>query len=508
MAEACEIARAVRRSGVWMRPYQVEGIARCKHGNTLLHFSPGLGKTLVAAAAIRNLSPVMIVIPKVARGVWLKELCRGAGITSLVELEGAKRLRAKRLVLADGLVVQDEPMHGGGVTVPDGCFLVSHDCVSSWSDTVRTGRINMRMNSADEPPIQIPWHYAALVVDESHRFADSSSKRSMGAAKFAAVSDKIILLSGTPDMGGVENLWTQLELLAHGAFGGYYDFIKYFAGAEETKYGLQPGRATHTDELSARMDPYVLTRRQSEVAAYLPKNTRDRIVVPLTHEQAKLLGPIVASAQKALRDLKTARVDRAASFLPGEVVEARRACAEAKVSPVAEMARELHASGERVVVWCWHRAPAHSLGEQLYKAKVPCWIVSGQTPDAQVEATINKWVRDGGVLVATIAKLGEGEDRLVAAAWQLFLEIDWLPQRVQQAERRLLRLSQTRPVNTRFFQLDMPFEQSFMDRVLARAEDSAAVLGGTVATDIGELFGIGPVLSDDELLRRMSDRLG
>jgi hypothetical protein len=107
-----------------------------------------------------------------------------------------------------------------------------------------------------------------------------------------------------------------------------------------------------------------------------------------------------------------------------------------------------------------------------------------------------------------MAKLGEGEDRLVAAAWQIFLEIDWLPQTVMQAERRLLRLSQTRPVNTRFFQLDIPFEKSLMDRVLERSEDSDKLLGDTTFAELGKLFGVKSTGSMEEVLRRLSERLG
>lgn len=332
----------------------------------------------------------------------------------------------------------------------------------------------------------------------------------MGFSKVASISDRVVLLSGTPDMGGVQNLWVQLCLLRPQEWGTYNEFIVRYAGAAQTKYGLQPTGGTNLEELACRMAPLVLTYRQAEVAPYLPKHTRDRVLVPLTGDQARTLGNAIAAAQKALQALGTARLDRSSWFLPGEVIEARLGCAMAKVPSVVEMAKELVLGlKERVVIWTWHKKPAAAVAEELRRLKIPCFVVTGETSDQQLDRHLSRWSGpEGGVIIATIARLGEGEDRLVAAAWQLFLEIDWLPQRVQQAEHRLLRLSQKRPVNTRFFQLDMPFERSFMDRVLQRASDTDALLGSSSALDIGELFGAGKILSDEELLLRMSQRLG
>jgi hypothetical protein len=223
---------------------------------------------------------------------------------------------------------------------------------------------------------------------------------------------------------------------------------------------------------------------------------------------ARQLGNKLEAARKALKKLGECEADRSTWFLPGEVTEARRACAEAKVPVVVEEALQLIRAGERVVVWSWHKTACRQVAALCQQAGVPTYCVDGDVTDARsVDSTLERWATETAVLSATIAKLGEGEDRLTAAAWQLFLEVDWLPQTLRQTECRLVRLSQTRPVNTRFFELEIPFERSLMDRVLSRAGETDSLFGSTDYLDIGELFGVKQTGNTTDVLRRLSERL-
>ena len=503
MDVACAISNEISaQSGVLPRPYQVEGIGRCVTNNLLLSFQMGLGKTATACAGTRWSDNVMYVVPKSARSVWLKDIQRFGGRDSVIELRGKLSLKAHRLLLEGGRVAAETELPIGTPYAGEP-LLVTHACVGSWAST--RPDVVLRSSKMSSAPIQLPDTFGALVIDESHRFGSKDSKRSMGVGHLAKHSLRTILLSGTPDMGGAQRLWWQLHMLAPAIFDDYIVFIKRYAGAKETEWGLKPTVGTNLEELNHHMLPWTLSYRQSEVADYLPKHTRDRVVIPLTGPEARRVGVAINSARKALR--ARSEVERAPGtfFLPGEVVEARLACADVKVSTAAPLADEIVASGERLVIWCWHRAICQKLSKAI-SAKT--YIVHGGTTDDMVNRYIEEWARsEPSILIATIGKLGEGEDRLVAACWQMFVEIDWLPQSVLQAEHRLLRLSQKRPVNTRFLQLDIEFEKSLMDRVLERADESDALFGGESGLDIGELFGIPRTGSMDGALARLSERL-
>jgi len=353
--------------------------------------------------------------------------------------------------------------------------------------------------------------FGLVVADEAHRYGGRSSKRTHGLRRYAKLAGKLCFLSGTPDLGGTHRLWTPLNLLAPFAFPGYWSFVKEFCGAKENGWGgmdIGRGSPEALEKLRARMAPWVLTYGDDIISPYLPENTIDRVMVQLSGPQAKVIGGKLSAAMKALRELGAGRVAdfegdsvlrcTDTRFLPGEVVEARLACARAKLPSVAEMATELHEAGEHVVVWAWHKTICRELAVELQRGTIPVYEVYGNLPQAGVDASIVAWTQRGGVLIATMAKLGEGEDRLVAARWQIFLELDWLPQTMRQAMGRLVRMSQTRKVQTRFMELSLPFERSLVDRVMARAEDSDRLWGveSSVKT---------PVIED--LLQRMGDRL-
>jgi hypothetical protein len=453
----------------------------------------------------------MLVIPRVARAVWIKDLPRFGGVNEIIELQGNKSLVAERKTIGPMGIECEEKVEG---QLNDGVFLVTHECVGSWFSLLRQKK-GLRMISKDikRPPIELPRRFDYVVVDESHRYGNKGSKRALGMMKLAGLANRVILLTGTPDMGGVHKMWFQLDLLNRYGFGKYWEFVRDYGGGVETDYGYQPTKGSNLDELAQRTSPYILTYKQKDVASYLPTNTRDRILVPLTAKKAKSLGSSLEAARKALARLGESQADRQDKFLPGEVIEARKACALAKVDVCVSEAANLSkggelSPGERCVVWTWFREVANAVSNGLAKKNVDAWVVHGGVDERGAERTINAWSRSNGVLVATIARLGEGEDRLVAAAWQYFLELDWLPQTVLQAERRLVRMSQTRPVNTRFFQLDMEFERSLLVRILTRAEDTDSLLGSSTSVDLGELFGVKNTGDMEEVLQRLGRRLG
>lgn len=63
---------------------------------------------------------------------------------------------------------------------------------------------------------KIPWPFDMLVVDESSSFKSNSSQRFKALRKAAPVTDRVVLLTGTPSPQGMGDLWSQIYLLDSG----------------------------------------------------------------------------------------------------------------------------------------------------------------------------------------------------------------------------------------------------------------------------------------------------
>lgn len=63
---------------------------------------------------------------------------------------------------------------------------------------------------------QKKWPFDTLVIDESSSFKSNQSKRFKALRKVAAITDRVIELTGTPSPNGLMDLWSQIYLLDQG----------------------------------------------------------------------------------------------------------------------------------------------------------------------------------------------------------------------------------------------------------------------------------------------------
>lgn len=479
-----------RTTGRLLWPHQIEGVERCLRSNTLLGFEMGTGKTPTALVAVSHLQHVALVVPATAREVWLRELGRFTSRDRIVELRGVKALTANLLRVDDqGVVVHEEPAHEDDLRRE--WLLMTHESARSWATfMIPPGALSISPADPSRLPCLPPNRVDALVVDEAHRFGD---RRNVGAQAIMTASnaaDRVFLLSGTPSKGGVHRMWSLLKCLDSQEWGSYWDYIKRYCAAEEGKYGLEPTGLSNQDELAERLDPWVLAYTRDQVGAYLPKNDRQRVLVPLSAPKMRELGPIIEAADKVLKQRGERKGPDA--WTSPEIVELRLALAKLKIDETVQLAAEIQAQGHKVVVWCWHRQVAAMMRTALSVARLQHYLsITGElTDESYVDRAVRHWSDTDRpvILIATMGKLGEARD-LTAACWQIFLELDWLPETITQAESRLVRLSQTRPVSTRLMALDIPFERSLSDRLLGRAEETDALFGSETAAAVSELFG-------------------
>lgn len=489
-ADACG-TRAGRRP----RGYQIEAISWGLEGSYLCGFSVGCGKSFVgvATAVALNYNTVAFVVPAHLFNTWLEEIARWAGVNVMYELQGNRRLRVERVYLSrDGEVLFREPVKA----LPDRCWLlVSHETVAEWGRIVaarREGRLitteaAVESVAAVKDLVRQP---ELVVVDEAHNMGSSAAARTGGLHALCRGARRVIGMSATLLSGGAHRLWGPLTAVSTG-WGSYNSFIERYCGAYRDEHEhLTPGLPTNTDELRWRMQNLVLRYSAQDFAHELPQETIQRLSVRVEPGDARHIADAALRLQKTLRGHGESRAE--STFLPGELQVLRELLAETKLADVAALCRDLVASGERVLVWCWHHSAVERIAEVLGKPpRVTCYTAHGGCSRAWVDNSIDKWRLNGGVLAATTELLGTGVDVLARVCrMQVFLEMPWRVDRWVQARGRLVRMSQTAPVMTYVAVADVPFDRSFFDRLMVEASTTDPLLGDNRGSLVAAALGL------------------
>lgn len=312
-----------------------------------------------------------------------------------------------------------------------------------------------------------------LIFDEAHVLSKRKTARTQAAALLSSRSKKTIALTGTPLWNKPLGLWPILSIIAPGSVGSYWEFATRYTQVTPTAYGNKYEGTAFEDELKARLTEIMLLRRWKDVAHTLPKVTRDILVVDVTPDQ-RLEIDIAAEAAKA----------EVESFTTiGALSKFRAVLGEIKLPIVVENVKADLDSGERVIIWTWHRAVARKITKALHK-KYPTFLVTGDVAAPKREIALAEWRKTpGAALVITIAVGQVGID-LSAARIEIFAEVDFTPALIAQAEMRPY--NGVNPINVRYVVADHPCDRQLVDALTRKliTSDAIGVPAAEAAIDV------------------------
>lgn len=95
---------------------------------------------------------------------------------------------------------------------------------------------------------KLVWDFDMIVIDESSKFKNRTSKRFKSLKKATVLTDRILLLTGTPISKGYENLWSQIYLLDNGERLGKY--ITHYRNLY-----FEPDKKSKTQVFSYKLKP-------------------------------------------------------------------------------------------------------------------------------------------------------------------------------------------------------------------------------------------------------------
>lgn len=410
-----------------------------EHDSLLLGDQMGLGKTTSAIAYAATLrkhydgAPALIVAPKVVRGVWRREIaaCVGRGQGDLfcgIESTDPNDFDVRFWLERAGWI------------------FVHYDVVHAWWSQILTRKP------------------CVVIADEVHLAKNSRTRRGKALELASSLSKHRMLLTGTPIPNKVGEMWNLLQLVTgKWTWGSPRLFRTRYAGAYFDGHGLRDGKPSNTDELRERMTGCYLRRTVSDAGLELPPLTRQVVEAELSptalRRYTKLLGEHDPVA--VMRALVHGTAGQATLEWLGKL---RKIVSKAKLPITIAQARLALDEGEQVVIFTWQRETAEAIAEKLDGA-----VIHGGVPQEEREGRIAAFQAGAcRAVVATLAAMSVGVT-LHAGRILIMHDLDWVPANMLQAEARLYRIGQTRPVLSKWVVSPRTLDELFVRAVRAKA---------------------------------------
>ena len=314
-----------------------------------------------------------------------------------------------------------------------------------------------------------------LVLDEVHVLQSRGTQRLNAVNSLASHARKILALTGTPLWNKPKSLWTLLHLVAPGAWGTEFVFRKRYCDAKPGAHGWIYDGQSNADELRARLATVMVRRTWVDVAPELPPTTR--VIEPV-----ELSGAGYTTLEAAAMKMILARGSSNEAALRATL---RRKLAEVKIKPACAIAEQAAHDGHKVVLWVWH----NEIGQKLTTALSSAWPVfrlQAADPGIKRETIVDAFRQVDGpaFLVASMGVGGVGLD-LSCSDYAIFVELDWTPAVLLQAEKRTFHM--TRPDVVVYLHTDDPVETKLIEALDVKNAFAAALALGE-AEIMGRVF--------------------
>jgi hypothetical protein len=406
------------------RPYQrLAAAIAMRAGGLLLADDVGLGKTVSAIAALAGdpngqTLPAAVVTLTHLPTQWRAELARFA-----------PGLRVHIVTSTTPYDVRDAEGR-----LPD-VLLLNYHKLAGWAEALA------------------PW-IRSVVFDEVQELRREGSAK-YGAAKYVAAQAKLRMgLSATPIYNWGGEIWNVIDVLRPGALGSREEFLREWClddGGGRPKIREPRAFGTHLRDAGL-----MLRRTRSDVGRELPALTKvphhiDADVAALDRVDdaaAELCRRILELSRSSSGSPHAARSARGNErFAASERLSTmlRQATGIAKAPFVAEFVRLLVESGERVLLFGWHRE-VYSIWQSRLADLDPA-IYTGTESESQKARERERFVAGKTPVMMMSLRAGAGLDGLQhICRTVVFGELDWSPGVHEQCVGRVHRDGQREPV--------------------------------------------------------------
>lgn len=442
------------------RPYQTTSADAIASGSCgYLAFEQGLGKTLTALLAVKQLRArvVLVICPASVRLVWRDEIRKVFGKDAWINIPESA-----------GAVAHMQPRPFQFLIVNFDKFSRGHAFTTA---IAALGRIDL------------------CVIDEAHYLKSILAKRTKAVLSDRGLRPHVrryLLMSGTPAPSHVGELYSALRYCnpeaIRGPSGGVMTEIEFqdrFCAVDLRWIGQRLVRrvtgSKNVRELKERIGGWMIRKTKAELLPELPAIQFTRVPLSVS----------VPSSVRALADRIPAHVDgdELLALLRSDdthLATQLRCLAIAKAMGAAEWLEDFLLSGDRkIVIWCQHHDVIDLLLRQLAPHE-PVHI-DGRCNQRRREEAVTRFLSDPAcrVFIGQINSAGTGLTLLnehVQPSDVFFISNSFVPGDNNQAAARVHRLGQRNAVLVRYFVAD-DFEIDVrVQRVLERKSTELAEL--------------------------------
>jgi SWI/SNF-related matrix-associated actin-dependent regulator 1 of chromatin subfamily A len=328
-----------------------------------------------------------------------------------------------------------------------------------------------------------------LVLDECQYIKNPKAKRT--SATQALQATRRMLLTGTPILNRPVELWPALQMLDPDGLGrNFFGFANRYCGAKQIRAGKKMvwdfTGSSNLEELQERMRTKFMVRRlKADVLTELPAKRRQ--IIPL---EPKGISSIIKSEQSILTRLgfeeAARRLEEGDKLLFDEMAKGRHDLGMAKVPLALDHIRDMLESVDKVVVFAHHQDVIAALREGLLE--YGCAVITGQTSGTARQAEVDRFQTDPDcrVFIGNIKAAGVGIT-LTAASTVVFVESDWTPGWMAQAEDRCHRIGQSESVLIQYLVFDGSMDALLCSMLVTKAAVANRALDADTVQDLSHV---------------------
>lgn len=431
-------------------PYQRVGVEflAASGGRAIIADAPGLGKTAQALAYIKHqkYERTLVVCPASVKFAWESEAKKWTSF-SCVTIESKTRLK--------------------DIDPDVNIWIVNYDLLRKFAPELSKTRFD------------------CLVGDEAHMVKSPSAQRTKAFVQIARHIPSVVMLTGTPLLSRPVELFTLLHIIDPKTWHNYYEYVRTYCNAHQTRFGLDVSGASRIEELYGRINRYFLRRRKEEVLTDLPDKTRIAYPVEMSKETWKKYDEAEKNLGAYLKKYSGKQPAAIAKTLQAQKLAQlnilRQLCANGKLDTAMELIDSMVESGEKVLVFSSFVEPLDKLKKRYGDKAV---MLTGQTKIEERGGVVNTFQTNDKVQVflGGIKSAGVGIT-LTAASNVVFLDYSWNPADHQQAEDRAHRIGQKSSVNVYQLYAKDTIDEKLQKILVLKQRIFDRLIDGEVAVD-------------------------
>lgn len=321
-----------------------------------------------------------------------------------------------------------------------------------------------------------PERFELLIIDEAHRFKTRGTRRTrhlFGHADTVGVAQRagrLLALSGTPMPNGPVEMYPWLHCASPEIAPTWAKYTSRYCPPESIWVSgreiVQHKTAANTEELKRLLRSTTMVRpKREDILGQLPPIRRDTYDITLRMKCDQ-------SAEEMIHEL-TKKVDEQGKEQKAALATMRREVGIRKTQAALPWLQDLIDGGDAPLIWFWHRDAAGHAASAL-----GCPLITGDKTPEQRRDALASFAAGAPAICMTIEAAGTGIDGFQHRTdLAVFIENSYVPHHAEQAEGRLQRIGQTRPVRVIRVMSDHPMDYAIEAIRSGKAATATEIIG-------------------------------